>query len=73
MQRETMPHYWTRRTLTKPEDKALGFAHSFLGIRLQCAQCHKHPFAPWTQQDFQQFTAFFSNVKFGVVPETEKR
>jgi hypothetical protein len=72
-ERETMPHYWTRRTLAKPEDKALGFAHSFLGIRLQCAQCHKHPFTPWTQQDFKQFTAFFTNVKYGVVPDADKR
>jgi hypothetical protein len=72
-QREDMPHYWTRQTLKKPEDTALAFAHSFLGIRLQCAQCHKHPFAPWTQQDFQQFAAFFTNVKFGVVPDTNER
>ena len=72
-QRETMPHYWSRRSLEKSEDKALAFAHSFLGIRLQCAQCHKHPFAPWTQQDFKQFSAFFDNVKFGVVPDTDQR
>ena len=70
---ETMPHYWSRRSLTKSEDKALAFAHSFLGIRLQCAQCHKHPFAPWTQRDFQQFSSFFENVKFGVKPETSQR
>ena len=72
-QRETMPHYWSRRSLEKPEDKALAFAHSFLGIRLQCAQCHKHPFAPWTQGDFQQFSAFFENVKYGVAPDSQKR
>ncbi len=72
-QRETMPHYWSRRTLNKPEEKALAFAHSFLGIRLQCAQCHKHPFAPWTQKDFKQFSQFFSNVQFGVTPDADKR
>ena len=70
-ERETLPHYWTRRTLEKPEDKALAFAHSFLGIRLQCAQCHKHPFAPWTQADFQEFSAFFKTVEFGVAPDAE--
>lgn len=70
--RETMPHYWTRRTLSKPEEKALAFAHNFLGVRLQCAQCHKHPFAPWTQDDFQQFSKFFENVRYGVVPEAEQ-
>ena len=72
-QRDTLPHYWTRRTLEKPEDTALAFAHSFLGIRLQCAQCHKHPFAPWTQEDFRQFSAFFETVKYGVSPEANER
>ena len=47
-ERETMPHYWTRQSMKKPEDKALGLAHSFLCIRLQCAQCHKHPWDQWT-------------------------
>ena len=66
--RNTMPHYWTRRSMQKPDDAAQAFAHNFLGVRLQCAQCHKHPFAPWTQNDFQQFSRFFENVKFGVPP-----
>ena len=65
-ERETMPHYWTRQSMKKPEDKALALAHSFLGIRLQCAQCHKHPWDQWTQEDFQQFSAFFENVRFGL-------
>jgi hypothetical protein len=55
--------------LEKPEDKALALAHSFLGIRLQCAQCHKHPFAPWTQHDFQQFSALLENVRYGVASD----
>ncbi len=70
-QRATMPHYWSRRTLSKPEETALAFAHNFLGIRLQCAQCHKHPWDQWTQDDFKQFSAFFSNVRFGVSPESD--
>ena len=72
-ERETMPHYWTRRTMEEPKDKALAFAHNFLGIRLQCAQCHKHPFAPWTQDDFQQFSELFENISFGVTPDNDKR
>lgn len=73
IQRETMPHYWSRRSLATSNDKAQAFAHNFLGIRLQCAQCHKHPFAPWTQQDFNQFSSFFDNVQFGVVADTQQR
>ncbi len=70
--RATMPHYWSRRSVTKPEEKALAFAHSFLGIRLQCAQCHKHPFDQWTQHDFKQFAKFFEPVKFGVPPAAQE-
>jgi hypothetical protein len=42
--RETMPWFWARQNVQKPEDKALAFAHTFLGVRIECAQCHKHPF-----------------------------
>lgn len=34
----------------------------FLGIRLECAQCHDHPFEPWTQQDFWSYAAFFAQI-----------
>jgi hypothetical protein len=34
----------------------------FLGIRVQCAQCHNHPFDRWTQDDYYGFAAFFSQV-----------
>jgi hypothetical protein len=64
-ERESMPHYWARRNIRKPEEKALSFAHAFLGVQIQCAQCHKHPFDQWTQQDFKQFQAFFSGITFG--------
>tara|TARA_Y100001934_G_scaffold279622_1_gene383974 strand:+ start:2117 stop:4858 length:2742 start_codon:yes stop_codon:yes gene_type:complete len=63
--RETMPHYWSRRNIRKPEEKALSFAHAFLGVQIQCAQCHKHPFDQWTQQDFNQFQAFFTGIQYG--------
>ena len=32
-------------------------AYALLGVRLECAQCHKHPFDQWTQQDFNGFQA----------------
>lgn len=37
-------------------------AQLFLGQRLQCAQCHHHPFEKWSQQDYYGFAAFFSTV-----------
>jgi len=70
--RETMPHYWARRNVRQPAEKALSFAHSFLGIRIQCAQCHKHPFDQWTQDDYKQFTNFFSRIQFGITRADKK-
>ena len=70
--RETMPYYWARPNVAKPEDKALAFAHSFLGLRLQCAQCHKHPFDRWSRDDFEQFSAFFAPITYGVAPESRE-
>jgi len=67
--RATMPHYWSRRALEKPDAKAMAFAHSFLGVQLQCAQCHKHPFDQWSKNDFQQFAKFFEPIRFGVAPD----
>lgn len=63
--RPTMPYFWTRKLLGKPEEAALAFSHAFLGVSLQCAQCHKHPYDQWTKQDFDQFTAFFAGVRYG--------
>lgn len=64
-----MPWYWYRANLGMPEEKSLGFAYSFLGVRLDCAQCHKHPFDIWTQQDFQQFTGCFERIRSGISPD----
>jgi Protein of unknown function (DUF1549)/Protein of unknown function (DUF1553) len=38
---------------------------AFLGIRLDCAQCHNHPFAEWKQADFQGLSAFFGQTRVG--------
>ncbi|HEX5053493.1 MAG TPA: DUF1553 domain-containing protein [Planctomycetota bacterium] len=37
-------------------------AQNFLGVRLQCAQCHNHPFENWTMDDYYGFAAFFAQV-----------
>jgi hypothetical protein len=37
-------------------------ARVFLGMRLDCAQCHDDPFEPWTQKDFWSFAAFFARI-----------
>ncbi len=65
----SMPHYWYRSNQSLPKDKALAFGYAFLGVRLQCAECHKHPFDQWSQQDFEQFTAFFTRIQTGTAPD----
>lgn len=71
-ERATMPHYWTRRSMREADQAAQAFAQNFLGIRMQCAQCHKHPFAPWTQHDYNEFARFFKPIRFGVSSESQQ-
>lgn len=51
-----------------PEKTAEDIAQVFLGTRIQCAQCHNHPFDRWTMDDYYGFSAFFAglNLKRGV-------
>lgn len=37
-------------------------AQVFMGMRIQCAQCHNHPFDRWTMDDYYGFSAFFSQI-----------
>lgn len=62
--RDSMPFYWARNNLRQSEERAIGFAYTFLGIRIQCAQCHKHPFDQWSKDDFDAFKGFFTRVQF---------
>lgn len=61
-ERPHLPLYWGRTGFRTSEERAIGFAYSFLGIRIQCAQCHKHPFDQWSKSDFDAFKNFFSRV-----------
>jgi hypothetical protein len=56
-----------------PENSVETTAQLFLGVRIQCAKCHNHPFERWTQDDYYGFAAFFSRIKrkAGSLPEDE--
>ncbi len=56
-----------------PESSVETTAQLFLGVRIQCAKCHNHPFERWTQDDYYGFAAFFSRVrqKKGPLPDDE--
>jgi hypothetical protein len=52
-----------RDVLTRAEDAA----RAFLGVRLQCAKCHNHPFDRWTQDDYYGWAGFFARVQYKVL------
>jgi len=47
---------------SKPENLAGSTARLFLGVRLECAQCHDHPFDKWKRTQFWQFAGFFTDL-----------
>jgi len=52
---------WYKRVL-EPQQQIEDLAQLFLGVRMQCAQCHHHPFEKWSQDDYYGLAAFFSRV-----------
>ncbi|HJT32066.1 MAG TPA: DUF1549 domain-containing protein [Pirellulales bacterium] len=50
------------RDRREPPEIATAVSQLFLGIRLECAKCHHHPFEAWGQDDFYGFAAWFSHV-----------
>ena len=50
------------RTNRDPMTAAETVGQVFLGVRLQCARCHNHPFDVWTQDDYYGLAAYFGNV-----------
>ena len=48
-------------------------AQVFMGMRIQCAQCHNHPFDRWTMEDYYSFAAFFAKVKRKITSDPRER
>jgi len=51
------------RALRTPEELTRAVSQAFLGVRLDCAQCHHHPFDKWGQQDFYGMAGFFTGIE----------
>ncbi len=51
------------RSMDTPEGLTRVISQAFLGVRLECAQCHHHPFEKWSQDDFYGLTGFFNGVE----------
>lgn len=47
----------------KAENLAAAASRVFLGVQIECAQCHDHPFAKWTRDQFWNTAAFFAGVE----------
>jgi hypothetical protein len=71
--RRTLDLYW-QRSSSAGVPAALQVAHAFLGLRLECAQCHRHPHDVWQQDDLLSFANFFMPVrKVGFQGDNEKK
>lgn len=60
------------RALRTPDVRAEAVAQVFLGLRLQCAKCHNHPFDQWTQEDYHRFAGFFSRLDYRIFENNKK-
>ncbi len=47
----------------KPENLAAATSRMFMGIRIECAQCHNHPYDSWKQEQFWGYAAFFAGIE----------
>jgi hypothetical protein len=55
------PFYFAKELA--PENLAAATTRVFLGVKLECAQCHNHPFASWKKDEFWSFAAFFAGIR----------
>ena len=60
------------RALREPDTRAEAVGQVFLGVRLQCAHCHNHPFDRWTQNDYHSLAAFFPRIQYRIVENNRK-
>ena len=56
------------RDVGMPEDNMANTARIFLGTKIECAQCHDHPFDKWSQRDFYEMVAFTGGLQTRFAP-----
>jgi hypothetical protein len=73
-QRKTLDLFWRRQQRVPSDIWGQKVAAAFLGVRLECAECHKHPTDRWTQTDYRSFANIFSQVTLGIgsTPDVRK-
>jgi hypothetical protein len=60
------------RALRDPVTRAEATAQVFLGVRLQCAQCHNHPFDRWSQDDYYDWASVFARVNYKILQNNRR-
>ena len=60
------------RAMRDPITRAESVAQLFLGVRLQCAKCHNHPFDRWTQEDYYGWANNFSQIGYEIKENNRK-
>lgn len=55
----------------EPGEMSSTLSQALLGIRIDCAKCHHHPFDRWSQDDYYGMQAYFAGVKFKTTPRGE--
>ncbi|MFP6667235.1 MAG: DUF1549 domain-containing protein [Pirellulales bacterium] len=59
------------KVVKQPGEMANTVSQVFLGVRIECAQCHHHPYGRWSQTDYYGMQAFFTQVGFKKSPRGE--
>ncbi|MCH2200923.1 MAG: DUF1553 domain-containing protein [Fuerstiella sp.] len=59
------------REVDQAEEQVEDTAQLFLGVRIQCARCHHHPFERWSQNDYYSLAAFFSQIGRQSIPNAQ--
>ncbi len=67
--RKTLDLFWRKRQRVPPEQWGEKTAAAFMGVRLECAQCHKHPFDRWSQEEYRAYANIFNQVVSGTSRE----
>jgi len=65
---QTNPAVTWYRDVDSTEEQVEDTAQLFLGLRIQCARCHHHPFEKWSQDDYYGMAAFYNRVGKKVIP-----
>jgi hypothetical protein len=71
-EKKSLDLFWRRQQPLPPDQWGQKTAAAFLGVRLECAECHKHPFDRWTQVDYRAYGNIFAGITFGVQADATK-